>query len=80
MSYSRGEPGAGKPPARICEGKAEWPSYSTTIVSLKTASSQHLIPAGFFVEATAAMLTRSMSCERLQYQAYFNPLPFRAAA
>jgi hypothetical protein len=25
------EPGAGKPPARICEGDAEWPSYSTTI-------------------------------------------------
>jgi len=23
------EPGAGKPPARICEGEAEWPSYST---------------------------------------------------
>jgi hypothetical protein len=23
------EPGAGKPPARICEGDAEWPSYST---------------------------------------------------
>jgi hypothetical protein len=28
----REEPGAGKPPARICEGKAEWPSYSTTIL------------------------------------------------
>jgi hypothetical protein len=26
----REEPGAGDPPARICEGKAEWPSYSTT--------------------------------------------------
>jgi hypothetical protein len=26
----REEPGAGKPPARICEGGAEWPSYSTT--------------------------------------------------
>src|SRR5438270_5343682 len=25
----REEPGAGKPPARICEGEAEWPSYST---------------------------------------------------
>ncbi|MCW8309300.1 hypothetical protein AruPA_19935, partial [Acidiphilium sp. PA] len=24
------EPGAGKPPARIREGEAEWPSYSTT--------------------------------------------------
>ena len=23
------EQGAGKPPARICEGEAEWPSYST---------------------------------------------------
>jgi hypothetical protein len=23
------EPGAGKPQARICEGEAEWPSYST---------------------------------------------------
>jgi hypothetical protein len=23
------EPGAGKPPARICDGEAEWPSYST---------------------------------------------------
>jgi hypothetical protein len=26
----REEPGAGKPHARICEGEAEWPSYSTT--------------------------------------------------
>src|SRR5687768_6409560 len=25
----REEPGSGKPPARICEGEAEWPSYST---------------------------------------------------
>ncbi len=25
------EPGAGNPHARICEGEAEWPSYSTTI-------------------------------------------------
>ena len=29
----REEPGAGKPHARICEGKAEWPSYSTTILA-----------------------------------------------
>ena len=28
----REEPGAGKPHARICEGKAEWPSYSTVAV------------------------------------------------
>ena len=28
--YFREEPGAGKPPARICEGRAKWPSYSTT--------------------------------------------------
>jgi hypothetical protein len=28
--YFREEPGAGKPPARICEGGAKWPSYSTT--------------------------------------------------
>jgi hypothetical protein len=26
----REEPGAGTPPARICEGGAEWPSYSST--------------------------------------------------
>jgi len=26
------ESGAGKPHARICEGEAEWPSYSTMIV------------------------------------------------
>jgi hypothetical protein len=26
----REEPGAGKPHARICEGEAKWPSYSTT--------------------------------------------------
>jgi hypothetical protein len=25
------EPSAGKPHARICEGEAEWPSYSTAI-------------------------------------------------
>ncbi|WP_210213262.1 hypothetical protein, partial [Sinorhizobium meliloti] len=29
--YSREEPGAGNPPARICEGEAEWHSYSTMI-------------------------------------------------
>src|SRR5439155_11119065 len=29
--YPREEPDAGKPPVRICEGKAESPSYSTTI-------------------------------------------------
>ena len=28
------EPGAGKPPARICEGDAERPSYSTTTTTL----------------------------------------------
>lgn len=28
--YLREEPYAGKPPVRICEGEAEWPSYSTT--------------------------------------------------
>lgn len=27
----REEPSAGKPPARICEGEAEWLNYSTTI-------------------------------------------------
>ena len=27
--YFREEPGAGKPHARICEGEAEWISYST---------------------------------------------------
>jgi hypothetical protein len=26
----REEPYAGKPPVRICEGEAEWPSYSTS--------------------------------------------------
>ncbi|SFF81517.1 Transposase, Mutator family [Methylobacterium sp. yr596] len=30
VNTDREEPGAGKPHARICEGKAEWPSYSTT--------------------------------------------------
>jgi hypothetical protein len=29
MARSREEPGAGKPHAQICEGAAEWPSYST---------------------------------------------------
>ncbi len=29
----REEPGAGKPHAGICEGEAEWPSYSTTCSS-----------------------------------------------
>ncbi len=27
----RGQPGAGTPPARICEGEAKWLIYSTTI-------------------------------------------------
>ncbi|WP_354211575.1 MULTISPECIES: transposase [unclassified Bradyrhizobium] len=31
--YLREEPGAGKPPARICEGEAKWLSYSTTTIS-----------------------------------------------
>jgi hypothetical protein len=31
VGYPREEPGAGNPPARICEGEAEWPSYSTRI-------------------------------------------------
>ncbi|TCR70971.1 hypothetical protein EV561_1371, partial [Rhizobium sp. BK376] len=35
--YSREEPGAGNPPARICEGEAEWHSYSTTIESAHNA-------------------------------------------
>jgi hypothetical protein len=30
----REEPDAGKPHVRICEGEAEWPSYSTTIFEL----------------------------------------------
>ena len=34
--YFREEPGAGKPPARICEGEAKWPSYSTTILIART--------------------------------------------
>jgi hypothetical protein len=29
MTYLREEPSAGKPHARICEGEAEWLSYST---------------------------------------------------
>jgi hypothetical protein len=36
MSYApplrTGRAGAGKPHARICEGEAEWPSYSTGTV------------------------------------------------
>ena len=31
--YFHEEPYAGKPPVRICEGEAEWPSYSTTPVA-----------------------------------------------
>ena len=34
--YLREEPGAGKPHARICEGEAEWLSYSTTTLKLAT--------------------------------------------
>ena len=30
----REEPSAGKPHARICEGEAKWPSYSTTILQI----------------------------------------------
>jgi hypothetical protein len=29
LGYPREEPSAGKPHARICEGEAEWLSYST---------------------------------------------------
>lgn len=35
MGYPREEAGAGNPPARICEGEAEWPSYSTTTAILR---------------------------------------------
>jgi hypothetical protein len=34
--YFREEPGAGKPPARICEGGAKWPSYSTATIDEPT--------------------------------------------
>ncbi|MGY3387554.1 hypothetical protein ACVWW6_000145 [Bradyrhizobium sp. USDA 3311] len=44
-------PGAGKPPARICEGKAEWPSYSTTTRSLCRERFHFL---GNYSEASAA--------------------------
>lgn len=43
--YPREEPDAGKPPVRICEGKAEWPSYSTTILVLPIVAGD-LSPAG----------------------------------
>jgi hypothetical protein len=36
------EPGAGKQPARICEGQAEWPSYSAT-----TLGAWSIYSAGF---------------------------------
>ena len=34
VGNSREEPGAGKPQARIYEGKAEWPSYSNGTLML----------------------------------------------
>src|SRR3954462_8774766 len=34
----REEPYAGKPHVRICEGKAEWPRYSTAFAGLALAS------------------------------------------
>jgi hypothetical protein len=40
----REEPGAGKPPARICEGKAEWPSYSTANLAFREAGRKRLSP------------------------------------
>ena len=55
--YLREEPGAGKPHARICEGEAEWPSYSTTIQEYGASSLSQLYLAraggkrtGTFVE------------------------------
>ncbi|WP_210302966.1 hypothetical protein, partial [Rhizobium fabae] len=44
--YSREEPGAGNPPARICEGEAEWHSYSTTIL--------HAVVASHFIVASSS--------------------------
>lgn len=37
----REEAGAEKPPARVCEGKAEWLSYSTTIIRLGHVDWRH---------------------------------------
>lgn len=37
--YSREEPG--KPAARVCEGKAKWPSYSTAITRLGYVDWRH---------------------------------------
>lgn len=36
--YPREEPGAGNPPARICEGESQWLSYSTAAVVKATAA------------------------------------------
>src|SRR5438128_866668 len=44
--HLREEPYAGKPHVRICEGKAEWPSYSTTLAarcSLTTLPGRRII-------------------------------------
>jgi hypothetical protein len=41
------EPSAGKPPARICEGDAEWLNYSTT-TNLRTNPSVEINVVGVF--------------------------------
>jgi hypothetical protein len=43
VGYPREEPGAGNPPARICEGEAEWPSYSTTTNNQKRGAKSPVV-------------------------------------
>ena len=48
--HFREEPGAGKPPARICEGEAEWPSYSTA-TDIHTRNKRHEMLSAFSANA-----------------------------
>lgn len=53
----REEPGAGKPHARIREGEAEWPSYSTTICGSRIPPALQLLTA--FKSAVGRELRRT---------------------
>ena len=64
---SREEPGAGKPPARICEGEAEWPSYSTTTDDVpKRRAVSHFSPS---TDVVATVASRPSADRRLCHSA-----------
>jgi hypothetical protein len=75
--YFREEPGAGNPHARIREGEAEWPSYSTQII----VGPRHIGPE-VCLGSGGESLHRFQSCNQhgiARLPAFFEP-PFHDGA